>query len=687
MQKYQDNVQTLDGRAIVGASVTVTEFPGGAPATVYNSNGSGVITQPILTNGDGEFAFYAANGRYQLQVTGGGISVAQTITDIVLFDPDDGIPASDLEFVQDGAGTVTRTQQDKSSDALDIFDFIPPAEKAAIIAGTSTYDAAGNITSASVEAKASKRRLIGYGKFRLGSSVDLRMIGLDLERARFEVAHAGIGLFIGGDANNSNNPEQIIGEVLRTVGSDSTTTPTVRAIGVKGQRIRVNRTTYFQVYADTTAAVRDSDYSSAYSTFELKYIDTLELTNNPANAGGPPDQGPGGTIQWINENQFHLNRCFNILVNGTYTHNHNKFYNGTLEGSGVINVNNGTDNWFYGIRFEGGPSSVIFGSDTRRNVVEITWQSSNYPALVDQSLFNNGNGSVTDNGLYNQVYKAEARLQYRSMLARATIDEPQYNNRVGLNSGRAPYLQRISALSGTQILMYSPMQSVVAGDVYEFKSSASNAGDTLRYRPALAFFDKDLKPVSSAAGFVFSGGLTTVAGNVVTTGTGVSNNNAVITAAGAAGAVFVRSEWRSSNTQTSNGLARILELFRASISNVPGQGAAVSLMAPVVSAIPTQSFAPVGFSVNKSDGLSIYIVSFSLDTNLVGAVTGGATSIVVASASGVANGDIIGVNLDNRDTHWTTVNSVAGTTIGLTAAMPSASADLSRVVFNRWATK
>lgn len=89
MQKYQNNVQTLDGRAIVGASVTVTEYPGGAPATVYNANGSGVITQPILTNGDGEFAFYAANGRYQLQITGGGISVAQSITDVILFDPAD----------------------------------------------------------------------------------------------------------------------------------------------------------------------------------------------------------------------------------------------------------------------------------------------------------------------------------------------------------------------------------------------------------------------------------------------------------------------------------------------------------------------------------------------------------------------------------------------------------------------
>jgi hypothetical protein len=139
MQKYQNNVQTLDGRAIVGAAVTVTQYPGGAPATVYNANGSGVITQPILTNGDGEFAFYAANGRYQLNITGGGISVAQTITDIVLFDPDDAggvITGSDLADTTDPAkgdalvgvkqpftGAVARTQHDKNAESITVKDF------------------------------------------------------------------------------------------------------------------------------------------------------------------------------------------------------------------------------------------------------------------------------------------------------------------------------------------------------------------------------------------------------------------------------------------------------------------------------------------------------------------------------------------------------------------------------------
>lgn len=164
MQKYQNNVQTLDGRAIVGASVTVTEFPGGAPATVYNSNGSGVITQPILTNGDGEFAFYAANGRYQLQITGGGISVAQTITDIVLFDPADGIPSDELTFDQDLPGAISRDVQGKLQENVTVFDFMTEAQIADVQSATPSLDHTAAIDAAL--ASGAKRVRAPAGRYR-----------------------------------------------------------------------------------------------------------------------------------------------------------------------------------------------------------------------------------------------------------------------------------------------------------------------------------------------------------------------------------------------------------------------------------------------------------------------------------------------------------------------------------------
>lgn len=158
MQKYQDNVQTLDGRAIVGASVTVTEYPGGTPATVYNSNGSGVITQPILTNGDGEFAFYAANGRYQLQVTGGGISVAQTITDIVLFDPEESgaVDSDNVTYTPPVTGGADRELATRLSDYLSVIDFGALGDG---IANDSTP-----VANAEAKAEASGMVIDGMGK-------------------------------------------------------------------------------------------------------------------------------------------------------------------------------------------------------------------------------------------------------------------------------------------------------------------------------------------------------------------------------------------------------------------------------------------------------------------------------------------------------------------------------------------
>lgn len=173
MQKYQNNVQTLDGRAIVGASVTVTEYPGGAPATVYNANGSGVITQPVITNGDGEFAFYAANGRYQLSITGGGISVAQNIQDIILFDPADGgaVDAASINFQQTGTGTVPITLQTQLGAELNAAQFGAKGDN-------STDDTAA-IIAAIAEHKASGRPLVfNAGVFKVSGQIAIDVSSL-----------------------------------------------------------------------------------------------------------------------------------------------------------------------------------------------------------------------------------------------------------------------------------------------------------------------------------------------------------------------------------------------------------------------------------------------------------------------------------------------------------------------------
>lgn len=88
MQKYFDSVLLDSGMPAVGVSVLVTAFGGGA-VTIYSDNGATPRTNPITTDANGYFEFYAADGRYTFQISGTGIS-PRTITDILLEDPADG---------------------------------------------------------------------------------------------------------------------------------------------------------------------------------------------------------------------------------------------------------------------------------------------------------------------------------------------------------------------------------------------------------------------------------------------------------------------------------------------------------------------------------------------------------------------------------------------------------------------
>lgn len=85
MQKYQDSITNPDGTALSGVSVRVQTYPGAVDATIYSDDGVTTKTNPITTDSLGSFSFYAADGRYQLVISGPGIA-SKTLTDILLGD-------------------------------------------------------------------------------------------------------------------------------------------------------------------------------------------------------------------------------------------------------------------------------------------------------------------------------------------------------------------------------------------------------------------------------------------------------------------------------------------------------------------------------------------------------------------------------------------------------------------------
>ena len=102
MQKYRDVVLNARGMPVVGALVLVNNYPSGIAASLFSSNNANPIGSQLSTDANGQFAFYAADGRYSLTISGIGITT-QTINDILLQDP-----ATDISF-PGGAALVGTT--------------------------------------------------------------------------------------------------------------------------------------------------------------------------------------------------------------------------------------------------------------------------------------------------------------------------------------------------------------------------------------------------------------------------------------------------------------------------------------------------------------------------------------------------------------------------------------------------
>jgi hypothetical protein len=85
MQKYVNAVADLTGAPVANASVQVNTYPASVAATIYSDNGVTPAANPLTTDTTGAFAFYAADGRYQLVISGSNIQTA-TLNDILLVD-------------------------------------------------------------------------------------------------------------------------------------------------------------------------------------------------------------------------------------------------------------------------------------------------------------------------------------------------------------------------------------------------------------------------------------------------------------------------------------------------------------------------------------------------------------------------------------------------------------------------
>lgn len=520
----------------------------------------------------------------------------------------------------------------------------------------------------------------GEGTFKITDTVNFRFVEVDFSSARIDIAHSGVGILIGGNANSRSNRPQSFWTVLRSEGTDSQTTPSIRCIGAKGQVISINRTNYFQIYANTNSDVYDTDYSSAYSKFNLGNVNTIELTNNP--------DTDGTSIQWINENTFYAQRTNNLLINGTYNHNHNLFFGGAFENS-TITLETGASNKIYAGRFEGG-STITFGEGTWDNAFIQTWSSNPRSAYEQPKSLG---VSVTDNGEANVVvrdsdwlFRSYPMLVVNSSTCQSFDSASQnYTSLLGVNL-RAYGITKFDQANNIELFSTLANRNipVSAGDAIKFDA---NAG---RFRIRFYIFDANGVQITQATD-TDAGTYLRTSPNTTWNGTDYYSQGTDVT-----GALVILKP----NTPVAYIGVRILSGSAAAgvpfenfsllmLTNDKFAGDRTGLLQhsvnPAVGSSPVRGFAPqIGYKVSNTAG-GWFTCTFALKTILASSAASGATSITVASGTGTTNGDIIGIDQDDGSTHWTTIASGGGTTsLTLTAGLTNDASSGLAVAVNRW---
>lgn len=85
MQNLYQNVISISGKPVQGASVLVTLASDNSTATIYSDNGVTTTPNPLTTDAFGRFNFYAANGRYNFSVSANGV-VGYSFSDVIIAD-------------------------------------------------------------------------------------------------------------------------------------------------------------------------------------------------------------------------------------------------------------------------------------------------------------------------------------------------------------------------------------------------------------------------------------------------------------------------------------------------------------------------------------------------------------------------------------------------------------------------
>lgn len=523
------------------------------------------------------------------------------------------------------------------------------------------------------------------GDYTISATVDFRRCPVDFGRATVTVAasHAGIGLHVGGYSSSESNPTQRFYKITREGGDNGTAY--VRVIGAKGQEIHIQHCDRIEFWASTDSAYGGDSgnaYSIGYSKFYLGTVKWLTLTN---------DSGTDGSdTQWINENDFYLSRMrTELVVEGTYDHNHNRFWGGAFENV-VITFTRGSSNTMHGPRFETS-AAITFASGTWGNRVIPTWESN--PRIVyddDNQTGVSGVVTITDSGSGNIVqplaammFRSNTIIDISSETCKSfTAASTNYTTLAGVNL--QCYGPDKFSSANSQTVFATDLIPVVIGDAVEIRSDVSmwrfrfELYDSNRVRMSESTHASIADWVRGYSGLAWSDANDRYENSsnqsrqiAIVENTAIAYLKLIVVSGPAVSGTPFRTLSATLRTQTRRSSTR----------------AAANHQRPVnaaVSSSPTRGFGRLGEKVSNTAG-GWFTQTFALDTTTSASSAIGGSTVTVTTVTGITSGDIIGVVQDDGSTHWTTVNGApAGSVVTLSAVLTSAVASGNRVVVARW---
>ncbi len=465
--------------------------------------------------------------------------------------------------------------------------------------------------------------------------------------------------------------------------------PIVRITGLKGSTVRFGSCNYLQLYADLPAGAAWS--STAYNRIYLDgLVSQLELTD----AGG---------FSWVNENQIYASRVDRLKINGVgYPHNHNRIFGATFEGPQFLaEFGYCSHNRVIGARGEdiGASNGISFDDRSYSNFISFSWSGSGTPrndfvVACDVADAGSGNMVTTEAAVMRQKVRVADVGPHSGIVASAAAStaanpavSPQVNPGIDNLTDipiLTPSLDGFS-VGGNRYIVLTPPIPVQRGDVLVWQGDYQGA----LLRTSTFVLDANQRPLTDegAGGeFIDQPGTEFVGayGRYLQGGDLDSETLRQSPIAIMRDEVkFVRLGAFSATGGFFKSLS--LSLFVNPLGRAPAGAISGAHSQRSLPGAPVAGFLPLGTTIFDRTAKVTRFVTLEHESRITAARGATDTVITVADPSTIANGDLVGILLDNGATHWSVVAALAGAVFSV-AALPSAAGAGARIVFNRWAS-